>query len=58
MRLQVCEDLAGDGRADFKIAVCEQGAIDSEAGADVVDGVHVENLRKSAGSAPDDVIVP
>ena len=31
--MQVCEDLAGDGRADFEIAVCEQGAIDSEAGS-------------------------
>jgi hypothetical protein len=46
--VKVSEDLAGDGRADFEIAVCEQGAIDSEAGQDVVDDVH-GILRKSAG---------
>jgi hypothetical protein len=55
--MEVCEDLSGDGGADFQIAVCEQCAIDSETGQDVVDAVHGEppwGRRRW----PDDVIVP
>ncbi len=54
---EVCEQLAGDGRAHLEIAVGERRAIEPEPAEDVVDGVHGEP-PSGRRRGPDDVIVP